>query len=123
MAAYNSSRNGAVTYYDETVWLPSEKEMGLDTYSSLSTANSSTTKAECTKGYNASYTYYSSNNARIKYAMDASGTITTTTSWYWERSRHFNSSYVVCVVYPNGRANSYGYDSTGGGLAPAFVIG
>lgn len=123
LAAYSSSRNGAVTYYDETVWLPSEKEMGLDTYSSLSTANSSTTKAECTKGYNASYTYYSSNNARIKYAMDASGTITTTTSWYWERSRRYNISNGVCIVSSGGSANAYTYHDTDGRLAPAFVIG
>ena len=44
----NDSRNGSVTYNSETGWLPSEREMGLDSYSPLSTANSSTSKAECT---------------------------------------------------------------------------
>lgn len=41
-------RNQNVTYNDETVFLLSEREFGLDTYSPLSTANSTTSKAECT---------------------------------------------------------------------------
>lgn len=121
-AAYNSSRNGAVTYTDETVWIPSEREMGLDTYSSLSTANSTTSKAECTKGYNAAYSYYTSNTTRVKYRMNANGTLTTSTAIYWERSRfHSNSSY-VCYVYNNGIAVD-GVYSVSLGFAPAFVIG
>lgn len=42
------NRNQNVTYNDETVFLLSEREFGLDTYSPLSTANSTTSKAECT---------------------------------------------------------------------------
>ena len=121
-AAYNSSRNGAVTYTDETVWLPSEREMGLDTYSSLSTANSTTSKAECTQGYNAAYSYYTSNTTRVKYTMSANGSLTTNASYYWERSRGYDYSGYVCGVYGDGSANINGYNG-GRDLAPAFVIG
>lgn len=122
LAAYNSSRNGAVTYTDETVWLPSEREMGLDNYSSLSTANSTTSKAECTQGYNASYSYYTSNSTRVKYQAAANGTLTTTTVYYWERSRFYDSSDRVCRVDTDGGADFiYYYRSYA--LAPAFVIG
>lgn len=122
LAAYNSRRNGAVTYTDETVWLPSEREMGLDNYSSLSTANSTTSKAECTQGYNASYSYYTSNSTRVKYKAAANGTLTTTTVYYWERSRYYNDSTGVCGVNTDGSANFTYYDDSSA-LAPAFVIG
>lgn len=122
LAARNSSRNGAVTYSDETVWLPSEREMGLDSYSSLSTANSTTSKAECTQGYNAAYSYYTNNSRRIKYKMNANGTLTSSTEWYWERSRYYGSSGYVCIVNLGGSADDNYYGNSGG-LAPAFVIG
>ena len=118
----NTSRSGTATYNDETVWLPSEREMGLDTYSSLSTANSTTSKAECTQGYNAAYSYYTSNTTRVKYTMNANGSLTTTTSYYWERSRTYDSSNGVCCVGDDGSA--YGDFFHGSScLAPAFVIG
>lgn len=97
--------------------------MGLDSYSSLSTANSTTSKAECTQRYNASYSHYTSNDNRKKFAMDANGNITTTTSWYWGRSRYYSNTTYVCGVDTNGSANAGGYTYTGGCLAPAFVIG
>ena len=122
LAARNSSRNGAVTYSDETVWLPSEREMGLDNYSSLSTANSTTSKAECTQGYNAAYSYYTNNSRRVKYKMNASGSLTSSTDWYWERSRNYSHSIRVCTVYSGGSATTDDYDISHG-LAPAFVIG
>lgn len=122
LAARNSSRNGAVTYSDETVWLPSEREMGLDSYSSLSTANSTTSKAECTQGYNAAYSYYTNNSRRIKYKMNANGTLTSSTDWYWERSRYYDTSSRVCIVNRGGSANLNSYGDSDG-LAPAFVIG
>jgi hypothetical protein len=59
----SSSRNGTVKYNDATCWLPSELEVNLDTYSAISKANSSTTKAECTYGYMACYSYYNSGNS------------------------------------------------------------
>ena len=118
----NSSRNGSVTYNNETVWLPSEREMGLDNYSPISTANSTTSKAECTQGYNASYSYYTSNSTRAKYYMNANGSLTSNTNWYWERSRHYSNSGSVCYVSTDGSADSYDYYYSRG-LAPAFVIG
>ena len=117
----NDSRNGTVTYNNETGWLPSEREMGLDSYSPLSTANSSTSKAECTQGYNAPYQYYDSNSDRIKYGMDASGNVGSTARYYWERSRYYIYSDIVCYVGTGGGAYYGGYSGSFY-LAPAFVI-
>lgn len=117
----NDSRNGSVTYSNYTVWLPSEREMGLDSQSPLSTANSSTSKAECTQGYNAPYQYYDSNSDRIKYGMDASGNVGSTARHYWERSRHYSSSTGVCSVGMIGNADYFSC-SNSLYLAPAFVI-
>ena len=117
----NNSRNGTVTYNNETGWLPSEREMGLDSYSPLSTANSSTSKAECTQGYNAPYQYYDSNSDRIKYGMDVSGNVGSTARYYWERSRRCYGSGGVCGVSTSGGADYNGYGNSYY-LAPAFVI-
>lgn len=116
-----SQRNDGVIYNNETGWLPSEREMGLDTWSPLSTANSSTSKAECTQGYNAPYQYYDSNADRIKYSMDASGNVGSTAREYWERSRYYDFSSTVCYVEKGGDANGSHY-SGNTFLAPAFVI-
>ena len=112
-------RNQNVTYNDETVFLLSEREFGLDTYSPLSTANSTTSKAECTQGKNFAYSYYTSNATRIMYLGD---TFTSSYGYPWERSRGYNSSNAVCYVNYGGGANTGSYDSSNG-LAPAFVIG
>ena len=122
----NDSRNGSVTYNNETVWLPSEREMGLDSYAPISTANSTTSKAECTQGHNAAYSYYTDNSRRIKYQMNANGSLTRSAEHYWERSRYYYSvnQSVVCVVYFGGQAGSSDcYYGGSRGLAPAFVIG
>lgn len=116
-----SQRNDSVTYNSETGWLPSEREMGLDSWSPLSTANSSTSKAECTQGYNAPYQYYDSNSDRIKYGMDASGNVGSTARYYWERSRYYYGSSRVCCVFTVGTA-TYDIYSNSCYLAPAFVI-
>lgn len=113
------NRNQNVTYNDETVFLLSEREFGLDTYSPLSTANSTTSKAECTQGKNFAYSYYTSNATRIMYLGDTS---TSSYGYPWERSRSYNGSNYVCFVDGNGRAGYSGYDGSSG-LAPAFVIG
>ena len=112
-------RNQNVTYNDETVFLLSEREFGLDTYSPLSTANSTTSKAECTQGKNFAYSYYTSNATRIMYLGDTS---TSSYGYPWERSRGYSFSNYVCAVDDDGSA---GYDVYGSsvGLAPAFVIG
>lgn len=113
------SRNQDVTYNNETVFLLSEREFGLDSYSPLSTANSTTSRAECTNGKNFAYSYYTSNATRVMYLGDTS---TSSYGYPWERSRNYSSSNTVCAVYSSGTANDYGYGSSFG-LAPAFVIG
>lgn len=124
----NNSRAGTVTYNDETVFLLSEREYGLDTYSPISTANSTTSKAECTYGYNAPYSYYSSggNSSRIMYRMSSATAIspTTTLAYPWERSRNYSvaDSTFCCCVRGNGTAYR-GMASGARALAPAFVIG
>ena len=115
----NSSRNGSPTYNDETVFLLSEREFGLDSYSPISTDSSTTSKAECTTGKNFAYSYYTSNSTRIMYLGDTS---TSSYGYPWERSRRYNGSTGVCYVYNTGSAGNINY-ANGGGLAPAFVIG
>lgn len=112
-------RNQNVTYNDETVFLLSEREFGLDTYSPLSTANSTTSRAECTQGKNFAYSYYTSNATRIMYLGDTS---TSNYGYPWERSRIYSYSSFVCFVNSNGTANN-GIYNISNGLAPAFVIG
>lgn len=112
-------RNQNVTYNDETVFLLSEREFGLDTYSPLSTANSTTSRAECTQGKNFAYSYYTSNATRIMYLGDTS---TSNYGYPWDRSRGYNFSSYVCYVYNDGGASNTGYANSFG-LAPAFVIG
>ena len=111
----SSNRNALVDYNNETVWLPSEREMGLDSYSPISTANSTTSNAECTKGKNFSYEYYNDNSKRIKKNGDNGDNI-----FYWERSRAYTNG--ICVVYPDGTTGYTNY-STSFCPAPAFVIG
>lgn len=113
------SRNQDVTYNNETVFLLSEREFGLDSYSPLSTANSTTSRAECTNGKNFAYSYYTSNATRVMYLGDTS---TNSYGYPWERSRYYNNSNYVCRVTGSGTAN-YNYYSNSGCLAPAFVIG
>ncbi len=112
-------RNQNVTYNDETVFLLSEREFGLDTYSPLSTANSTTSKAECTQGKNFAYSYYTSNATRIMYLGDTS---TSSYGYPWERSRAYDYSGSVCLVDTDGTATGGSYNGSRG-LAPAFVIG
>ena len=113
------SRNQDVTYNNETVFLLSEREFGLDSYSPLATANSTTSRAECTNGKNFAYSYYTSNATRVMYLGDTS---TSSYGYPWERSRNYSGSDYVCRVSGGGNAsNDYYYSSYG--LAPAFVIG
>ena len=113
------NRNQDVTYNNETVFLLSEREFGLDSYSPLSISNSTTSRAECTQGKNFAYSYYTSNATRIMYLGDTS---TNSYGYPWERSRRYDYSSNVCYVSGDGSAYSYYYDGSNG-LAPAFVIG
>ena len=113
------SRNQDVTYNNETVFLLSEREFGLDSYSPLATANSTTSRAECTNGKNFAYSYYTSNATRVMYLGDTS---TSSYGYPWERSRSYIASNGVCVVDISGGASFSNYGDSRG-LAPAFVIG
>lgn len=113
------NRNQDVTYNNETVFLLSEREFGLDSYSPLSTSNSTTSRAECTQGKNFAYSYYTSNATRVMYLGDTS---TNSYGYPWERSRYCNYSTDVCYVYVDGSAGGGDYGGSHG-LAPAFVIG
>lgn len=115
-----SKRNNNVIYNNETVWLPSEREMGLDYYSPLQIGYSALTKAECTYGKYFSYAYYNSNTSRMKNAGDSGNR-----RGYWERSRYFydDSPTGVCHVGSNGTADWLYCNQNYFGLAPAFVIG
>lgn len=114
----NDSRNGTPVYNDEDVWLPSEREMGLDEYSPLSIANSTATNAECTYGKNFSYAYYINDSSRVK----KRGDIEEIGKRYWERSRRYGQNTLVCSIDTDGTSSAayYDYDE---GLAPAFVVG
>ncbi len=112
------SRNEKVTYNDETVFLLSEREFGLDSDSPLSTANSGTFHAECTLRKNFAYNYYTSNTTRTMYLGDAS----TRDGQPWERSRSYEFEVRVCFVNYLGTASRVACGSLRG-LAPAFVIG
>lgn len=121
-ASTSDSRAGTVTYNNETGWLPSEREMGLDSWSPISVTNSTTSNAECTNGYNAAYLYYDSDNNRIKYAGDSGSSAVS----YWERSRwcYSNGSNYVAYVGSSGGADGGAiYSDDEKYLAPAFVIG
>ena len=113
------NRNQDVTYNNETVFLLSEREFGLDSYSPLSTSNSTTSRAECTQGKNFAYSYYTSNATRVMYLGDTS---TNSYGYPWERSRHYDYSSYVCRVNNDGSAGTGNYYNSFG-LAPAFVIG
>lgn len=117
-----ADKNGTATYNNETVWIPSETEMGLDNHSSLTKSNSTTSNSECTKGYNAGYSYYTSYTTRVKYQMNANGSLTTTAASYWERSRYYGRTNNVCGVNVDGKPYGDHYNNSNG-FAPAFVIG
>lgn len=113
----------SVTYISMPVFLLSELEYGLDTYSAITPANSTTSNAECAEGKKFTYEFFTNQGSRIKkYGDDTSLERTA----HWERSRYAGSSSdyrgYVCGVVSNGAANPYGYTNSIG-LAPAFVIG
>lgn len=115
----NNKNNAADVETTAKGFLPSEIEMGIG--NNYSSSNLEGTKGRTVKAYS----YYDSNNKRIKYQCSANGDITTNTGWYWERSRYYNTDYsnYVCFVNNTGGASHTNYNYTSGRLAPAFVIG
>lgn len=101
-------------------WLPSQCEMGYTTTSKASS------QQEWTDGVaGKAYSYYNSNNKRIKKKMNASGLITTSTGGYWNRSLSSASDTNVCYVDSSGAPYIAYYTGTYGswGFTAAFVIG
>lgn len=116
----NSSQAATPTYQDETVFLPSDCEMGFPKGADYSNG----------KGYAASYNefcqqntsktayqYYTSNNSRIKYYGDSG----TSAAYYWERSLYYNYTDLACIVNGGGKPSNGSYRNSYG-FAPAFVI-
>ena len=121
-AAKSVSRNGNVTYTDSYVWLLSEREVGLNTYSSLSTANSTLTKAECTYGINAPYPFFNSANSRIKYYNIGGGA--RVYSLWWLRSIYFANIIDGYSLQIDPDGNSYyDDDNVDSSFSPCFAIG
>lgn len=112
-----SNRNASAIYNDETVFILSEREIGLDRYAPLSSANSTTSNAECAIGKNFTYNYFTDNNKCIKKLGDT-GEI----HRYWCRSHEYSKTNTGCGVYDNGLATTWTYNLKVG-LAPAFIIG
>lgn len=124
-AEADTSRNGSVTYTDSYVWILSERELNLDSYSGISVANSTTTKAECTYGVNAPYPYFTSDDTRKKTAAGSS----TIYGYSWlTRSTNattifFNTYTYLVVVTARGKTENTSSDSTNVRFSPCFAIG
>lgn len=115
----NTYRKGTAIYTDETVWLLSEREMGLDSYSPISVANSTTTNAECTYGKNFSYSYYTDDTSRIKKDSES-----LKAKSYWLRSIRNNNDDICVRINAKGQiSGGQFFVASNGCLAPAFVIG
>ena len=116
----NSSQAAIPIYQDETVFLPSDCEMGFPkgadfthgkgfaaSYDEFCQQNTSKT----------AYQYYTSYDSRIKYLGDSNNSAYA----YWERSLHYDYVKNACNTDTVGGPDS-NYYSTSYGLAPAFVI-
>ena len=116
----SGSQSAIPTYQDETVFLPSDCEMGY-------TAGANQQNGQ---GYAASYNefcqqntsktvyqYYTSNSSRIKYQGDSGSSGLA----YWERSLHYDGTIGACRVYIDGTPDYDRYYNSRG-FAPAFVI-
>lgn len=121
----SNSRNGTATYTQETVFLLSEREIGKNSNSPLSTANSTIDNAECTQGKNEPYAYYATDDTtiKIKTAGDSGEAV-----YYWLRCRYYKNYYLldrekVCTISKIGGANTKYFYTINVFLAPAFVIG
>lgn len=121
-AEASSNRNGAVSYADSYVWCLSEREVNLDNYSSISVANSTTTKAECTYGVNQPYPYFTSDASRKKTAAGSYA------NYAWlTRSAYIFSSFIsmtrLITISKQGTSNPVSDTETNVRFSPCFAIG
>lgn len=124
----NNQNNSADKSSTGKAWCTSDCEMGF-----VAGAGGETTEKGQASSYSewtsggtqTAYSYYTDHGRRKKLVMDANGNITTSTSWYWERSRYYGTrlSGSMCAVSDGGSPGSSYYSTTYGRLAPAFVIG
>lgn len=117
--AINSSQAATPTYQDETVFLPSDCEMGFPKGCNYSNGKGYAASYDEFCQYNTSktaYQYYTSNDRRIKKQGDSGSAVA-----YWERSLYYDNAGTACFVR-NGGGPDYGYYNGGFGFAPAFVI-
>ena len=120
-----SGKNGTATYREQYVWIPSEGEVGLNNYSSLTYGNWTTTNGECTYGKKFKYSYYTDNDTRKKWLGDeaaAAAEYSGNGTYWWTRGHYYNIAGNVCAVFSDGSADNYYYWNSCG-VAPAFVIG
>jgi len=96
---------------NDYVWLPSYDEVGLGSYTYAPGGD------EYTSGQSTAYSYYSSNNSRIKKNGDSGSA-----HGWWLRSRSTLNAYYVGRVYSTGAGGGDGYNGSAY-LAPAFAIG
>ena len=116
----NSSQAATPTYQDETVFLPSDCEMGFPAGKDYNNGKGYAASYDEYCQYNTSktaYQYYTSNNSRIKYNGDSGSSA----QYYWERSLSYDSANIACGVHSDGKPGSRAYDYSRG-FAPAFVI-
>ncbi len=114
-SGYRANINNIVTYYLEIVWLPSEREMGLDLYAPIGKYDDAF--EECTKNKDFYYEWYDFDDRRIKDNNNNNIKV-----YQWLRSNYYEDQEKICVIRTNGKAGINIYSNTGG-IAPAFVIG
>lgn len=121
VAETGTQGNGTVIYNWETVWILSLRELNYDLdEASISAANSTQTKAECTYNFNAPYTYYQ-NNIRGKQIANSNGVVSGSNfAIYPTRSMKYNGH--VYYIYDTNYCTYASSDFTSY-LAPAFTIG
>ena len=116
----NSSQAATPTYMDETVFLPSDCEMGFPAGHDYSNGKGYAASYSEFCQYNTSktpYQYYTSNSSRIKYNGDSGSSA----QYYWERSLYYDYTNSACGVRNVGKPDRDGYNNSYG-FAPAFVI-
>lgn len=118
-AAPDINRNGTVTYTDYYVWSLSERELDYNSFSGISVANSTTTRAECTYGVNAPYPYFTSVDKRKKTVAGSS------TGYKWftrSEGLHVISGRIKVIVHKDGSNMGTASDSNIR-FSPCFAIG
>jgi hypothetical protein len=112
----SGKEDGAKTIND-TLWLPTEREMfGGQTYSDA---------AHETEGNQARLPYYADDASRIKVYKTDTGYPAVSTAygmWYWEGSAYAGGASTWCAVSSGGGYSITIFASSVSGCAPAFCV-